>query len=218
MSGLLALRIFERKEDFVGVIGCYDTAALSANEPLALALFQTLKNVVYASPYDLLPPNHDALNGQADEFMLRQIADTLVYPGISTSANFSSEAIRLNDRFIARGVWRMTDEFHDAVDIAARMWFEGFVAPGKWSASAHILPHQISIRTAYAVCRSNLDAEAKDFLVTDLLTRYFYEVANPPPLDLGPALWAELIDNPTSKASKAIITGMRSYRFLADDR
>jgi hypothetical protein len=91
-SGLLSLFLFGLWKDFVGVLGSCNPDALRSHSELLVQMLLLADNATYVSPYDIIPFDHEVLNGGADEFRLRQIADQQTFEGISAHLNFGQEA------------------------------------------------------------------------------------------------------------------------------
>ncbi|HEX3467444.1 MAG TPA: hypothetical protein VHT05_05130 [Candidatus Elarobacter sp.] len=209
-SGLLALYWFGHIDHFVGVIGCLEHTALASFEARLMAMLRTMDAASYNSPYDALPPDHDILANHADEFLLRQIADTKVIV-VPLTLSYADEAAAINDRRRAREVWDVPSDLHELLCAAALRWFGDDSAKGELKAAEPFTGRARALRRAYAIARSNIDDAYLTDLVVDQLTQWFYTEAVPePPAETGEMLH-ELVKYPTSRTAHAILTGFRSY-------
>lgn len=214
-SGLLALYWFGYVDHFVGVIGCLDTKALVPFEPRLMAMLRTMESASHSSPYDALPPDHDIVANHADEFLLRQIADTKVIV-VPLTLSYRDEADALNDRRRAREVWEIPSDLHELLSAAAQRWFGDDVRRGEVKATEPFEERAKSLRRAYAIARSNIDGTYLIDLVVDQLTQWFYTEAMPEPTVETAELLNDLVKDPTSHTARAILAGFRSYGLMSD--
>jgi hypothetical protein len=212
-GGLMALYWFRHLADLVGVLGSCNPRDLTRHEDHLMALLGTIKATEQTSRYDVLPVGHAVLNGNADAWLLRLIADS----GILTAErpeNFEIEADRLNDRDLALGVWTLPDDVNAILDAGAKKWFvKGPRGENPFRDALRPL------RFAYAMAKYGKGEPDVIDLIVDLLRQWFYEIVSPRPPDAGEVeFWASLVSDPTSFTAGQARATLRSYIRVAESQ
>jgi hypothetical protein len=188
-SGMLMLWWAGHLKHIVGVLGCTQTAPLKAFETHIWAMFATMMATLYA-PLDELTIREQRRD--YDE---------------STSVVARHGGFNLRNARRAMKVWTLPTELRSLLNEGAGRWFDRLHHKPNDK-----FPHRL--RAAYYIAESNIQREIAVDLVRDHLAQWFYTEVMPEPPPETVEMWAELLEDPSSATSRAILSGLRSAALL----
>lgn len=171
-SGFASMWTFDYPGEAAAILGMCDKENVLAHGGGLIAMVASAPLLSYRSPYDVLPRDHRILNGDADDWNLRQLADAEIVRAISK--DYRAEADLLNSRFLCRRVWQINEELLSVLNAGAYRWFasKGGEAP--------TLPD--GLRAAYyigAAPPASVPHAERHFAVQNLLVSWLAQIRQP---------------------------------------
>lgn len=173
MSGLAAMWVFDQVGESAAILGTCDRAMIEKHRGALFAMIASAPYLTHESPYDALR-DHRVLNGDADEWSLRQLRDTEVIK--CDILDYEFEARLLNERFHARSIWKMPSDLAEALDKAADTWLQR----GNEIEAALGFPSEL--RAAYFIGRLNtktLSQQDRYYAVQNLIATWLSQIRRP---------------------------------------
>lgn len=175
-SGLAGLCWFDHAGHIAGILANSDEDVVREFIPALIAMLSTVSLISYTSPYDVLRSDHGILTGGADDWLLRQMADTLAFGKISPTLDFTLEAEMLNERSTARAIWSMPDGLQQCIADGAKAWFS--IVTSKRADSAAVgLPAPLGM--AHIICTTKStrqNQEVREFALVNLISVWLWRL------------------------------------------
>jgi hypothetical protein len=177
--GLAVLDWFDHRSDVAGILGCCDETMIRKHATLLLELVAKFEISSYFSPYDLLPADHEVLNGKADDWLLRLVADTGVFKQIRATFNCKEEAELLNARYDVRQLWMLPEDLSESIRRATAIWFSA-ESPSKRQEAVEKLPLLLAAAYKVGVTKRSptLDKKTRDFTVSLLVSHWIWTISS----------------------------------------
>lgn len=173
MSGLAAMWVFDQVGEAAAILGTCDRTMIERHRGALFAMIASAPYLTHESPYDVLR-DHRVLNGEADEWSLRQLRDTEVIK--YDILDYEFEARLLNERFHARSIWKISNDLAEALNEAADSWLQH----GSEIDAALGFPSEL--RAAYFIGRLNtktLRQQDRYYAVQNLIATWLAQIRCP---------------------------------------